>query len=266
MKNVLTIAGSDSCAGAGIQADLKTFSALKTYGLSVITAITAQNTQGVLDVREMDAEIITAQIDAVFGDIRVDAVKIGMVSSAAIIEAIGAALKKHNARNIVVDPVMVSKSGCHLLRPEAGEALIKILLPLAEVATPNLFEAEAITGEKITALSQMEKAAVLIHRLGARHVVVKGGHLEGDAVDVLYNGKDFKHLKSGRIATPNTHGTGCTFSSAIAAFLAKGCQAEEALDKAKEFITGAIAHSFSLGHGVGPTHHFYQFYKDSDEI
>ncbi|NLW06912.1 MAG: bifunctional hydroxymethylpyrimidine kinase/phosphomethylpyrimidine kinase [Clostridia bacterium] len=263
MKKVLTIAGSDSCGGAGIQADLKTFSALGTYGMSVITAVTAQNTRGVVSVRELDEEIIRDQIDAIFTDIQVDAVKIGMVSSSAIIETIGTALRKHGAQNIVIDPVMVSKSGCALLQPAAREALIRVLLPLAYVITPNLFEAEVITGAKITTLPQMEKAAVQIKQMGARYVVVKGGHLEGDAVDVFYDGQEMHHFKSERIATSHTHGTGCTFSSAIAAFLAKGHTVREAVSKAKEYITGAIAAAFPIGHGVGPTHHFYQYYQDS---
>lgn len=265
MKKVLTIAGSDSCGGAGIQADLKTLSALGTYGMSVITAVTAQNTQGVLNVFELSEEIIRDQIRAIFEDIEVSAVKVGMVSSAAIIGTIREGLLKYGARNIVVDPVMISKSGCHLLQPEAREALIQGLLPLAEVATPNLFEAEAITGMKISTVAEMEQAAVRIREMGAKNVVVKGGHLEGDAVDVLYDGAKFSYFRSGRVSTPHTHGTGCTFSSAIAASLAKGCSVEEAVGKAKEYIGGAIASSFPIGHGVGPTHHFYQFYKAGDE-
>ena len=265
MIKVLTIAGSDSCGGAGIQADLKTFSALGTYGMSVITAVTAQNTRGVLSVRELDPEIIRDQICAIFEDIQVAAVKIGMVSSAVIIETIGDLLLKYEAPNIVVDPVMVSKSGCALLQPEAREALIRVLLPLAVVVTPNLFEAEVITEGKISTLDAMEKAAVAINRLGAKNVVVKGGHLAGDAIDVLYSEKTFHHFGNGRIATPHTHGTGCTFSSAIAAFLAQGYVVGEAVARAKEYISGAIAHSFPLGQGVGPTHHFYQYYKDSDK-
>ena len=262
MKKVLTIAGSDSCGGAGIQADIKTFSALGTYGMSVITAVTAQNTLGVTNVRELDQEIIRDQIDAIFIDINVDAVKIGMVSSSEIINTIGDALLKYKPENIVIDPVMVSKSGCHLLKPEARDALIKVLLPLASVTTPNLFEAEVITGRKIKSLPDMEKAAVDIKQMGARSVVVKGGHLEGDAVDVFYDGERFHYPKNERIPTRHTHGTGCTFSSAIAAFLAKGFAVEEAVARAKEYITGAIAASFPLGGGVGPTHHFYLYYKE----
>ncbi|AGK99781.1 bifunctional hydroxymethylpyrimidine kinase/phosphomethylpyrimidine kinase [Desulfoscipio gibsoniae] len=261
MIKVLTIAGSDSSGGAGIQADLKTFSALGTYGMSVITAVTAQNTRGVSSVRELDPEIIREQISAIFEDIQVDAVKIGMVFNTTIIDSIAEILLKHRIKNIVVDPVMVSTSGYTLLQPQAREALIRELFPLAEVVTPNLWEAEVITGEKISTLPAMEKAAMTISLLGSKNVVVKGGHLEGDAVDVLYNGKSFRHFFSDRVSTPHTHGTGCTFSSAIAAFLAKGCPVEEAVAGAKEYINGAIAHAFPLGQGVGPIHHFYQFYK-----
>ncbi len=264
MLKVLTIAGSDCCGGAGIQADLKTFSALGVYGMSVITAVTAQNTQGVSNVRELDAEIIRDQIDAVFEDIEVAAVKIGMVSSTTIIKTVAAALKKHRAKNIVVDPVMVAKSGAHLLQPEACQALTENLFPLASVVTPNLFEAEVIIGKKISTLKEMEAAAVRLHQLGTKNAVVKGGHLQGDAVDVLYDGQTFRHFTSARISTPHTHGTGCTFSSAIAAMLAKGHPVEKAVAMAKEYITGAISHSFAIGKGVGPTHHFYQFYKESE--
>lgn len=262
MKNVLSIAGSDSCGGAGIQADLKTFAALGVYGMSVITAITAQNTTGVSGIRELDAEIVRAQIDSLFADIRVDAVKIGMVSGAAIIEVIAGRLEAHRAVNVVVDPVMVSKSGSRLLQPEAGEALIRALLPLALVATPNLFEAGAITGREVASLAQMEQAAVAIHRLGARNVVVKGGHLRGDAVDVFYDGDGFCHLEGRRIDTRNTHGTGCTFSSAIAAHLSLGFPVIEAVRLAKEYITGAIGHSYDLGSGAGPVGHFYRLFDE----
>lgn len=261
MKTVLTIAGSDSCGGAGIQADLKTFSALGAYGMSVITAVTAQNTMGVFNVRELDVDIIRDQIDCLFDDIRIDAVKVGMVSSIEIIDVIGECLKKNNAANIVVDPVMVSKSGYHLLREEAKDELVKVLFPLAEVVTPNLFEAELITGDKIETLARMEAAAVKINGLGGMKVIVKGGHLTGDAIDVVYDGKNFSHLKGTRIETKNTHGTGCTFSSAIAALLARGYTVAEAARLAKEYINGAIEHSFELGRGVGPTNHFYNLYQ-----
>lgn len=261
MKNLLTIAGSDSCGGAGIQADLKTFSALGTYGMSVITAVTAQNTKGVLAVSEMDTAIIKKQIDCLYEDIEVHAVKIGMVSSIEIIETIAECLKRNHAKNIVLDPVMVSKSGCHLLRQESINALIKYLFPLALVITPNLFEAEVITGDKIETTEQMENAAIKIHHLGAQNVIVKGGHLSGDAIDVLYDGMIFTHIKGTRISTKNTHGTGCTFSSAITAFIAKENSMENAVLKAKKYINGAIEHSLELGHGVGPTNHFYDLYE-----
>lgn len=261
MKTVLTIAGSDSCGGAGIQADLKTFSALGAYGMSVITAVTAQNTMGVINVRELDVDIIRDQIDCLFDDIKIDAVKVGMVSSIEIIDVIGECLKKNIAANIVVDPVMVSKSGYHLLREEAKDELVKVLFPLAEVVTPNLFEAELITGDKIENLAQMEAAAVKINGLGGMKVIVKGGHLTGDAIDVVYDGKNFSYLKGTRIETKNTHGTGCTFSSAIAALLARGYTVAEAARLAKEYINGAIEHSFELGRGVGPTNHFYNLYQ-----
>lgn len=261
MKTVLTIAGSDSCGGAGIQADLKTFSALGAYGMSVITAVTAQNTMGVINVRELDVDIIRDQIDCLFDDIKIDAVKVGMVSSIEIIDVIGECLKKNIAANIVVDPVMVSKSGYHLLREEAKDELVKVLFPLAEVVTPNLYEAELITGDKIENLAQMEAAAVKINSLGGMKVIVKGGHLTGDAIDVVYDGKNFSYLKGTRIETKNTHGTGCTFSSAIAALLARGYTVAEAARQAKEYINGAIEHSFELGRGVGPTNHFYNLYQ-----
>lgn len=265
MRNVLTIAGSDSCGGAGIQADIKTFSALGTYGMSVITAVTAQNTTGVLSVRELDNDIIREQIECLYDDIVIHGVKIGMVSSIQIIDTIAGSLKRKNAQNIVVDPVMVSKSGCHLLRPESGDALINKLFPLALVVTPNLFEAEVITGEKIETVEQMEKAAVKIHAMGARNVVVKGGHLTGDAVDVFYDGESFDYIKGIRIDTKNTHGTGCTFSSAITAFVARGYTVLEAVRRAKDYINGAIKNSIELGHGVGPTNHFYELYRRAGE-
>jgi hydroxymethylpyrimidine/phosphomethylpyrimidine kinase len=257
MVNVLTIAGSDSCGGAGIQADIKTFCALGTYGMSVITAVTAQNTLGVKSVREMDNDIIRDQIDCLFEDIDIHGVKIGMVSSIEIINTIAACLKNHSADNIILDTVMVSKSGCHLLRPESRQELIKKLFPLALLVTPNLYEAEVITGDKIENLEQMQAAAIKIHKLGAGNVIVKGGHLTGDAIDVFYDGENFEYIKGIRINTKNTHGTGCTFSSAITAYVAKGYSVLEAVKLAKEYINGAIENSIALGHGVGPTNHFY---------
>lgn len=261
MKNVLTIAGSDSCGGAGIQADLKTFSALGTYGMSVITAVTAQNTMGVMSVREMDADIVRDQINCLFDDIKIHGIKIGMVSGIEIIDAIGECLKNKNACNIVLDPVMVSKSGCNLLKPESKDELIKVLFPMCLIVTPNLFEAEVITGDKIDSVEKMKEAAQKIFELGAKNVVVKGGHLTGDAIDVLYDGNEFEYIKGRRIETKNTHGTGCTFSSAIAAHIARGFNVSDAVSHAKEYINGAIENSIELGHGVGPTNHFYNLYK-----
>ncbi|MGD0153535.1 MAG: bifunctional hydroxymethylpyrimidine kinase/phosphomethylpyrimidine kinase [Thermacetogeniaceae bacterium] len=261
MKNLLTIAGSDSCGGAGIQADLKTFSALGAYGMSVITAVTAQNTRGVFSVRDLDTDIVRDQIDCLFEDIRIDAVKIGMVSNVDIIKTIGERLSHHGATRIVVDPVMVSKSGCHLLNPQAEAELVRVLFPLAAVVTPNLFETGVITGKSIDSVDQMKQAAMEICDLGARAVVVKGGHLEGDAVDVVYDGREFHYVTSKRIETKNTHGTGCTYSSAIAVYLAKGYLLLDAVRMAKSYITGAIEHALDIGQGAGPTGHFYDLYQ-----
>ncbi len=260
-KVALTIAGSDSCGGAGIQADLKTFSALGTYGMSVITAVTAQNTTGVVDVREMDVDIVRNQIDCLFADIEIDAVKIGMVSNGEIINVIASCLRANKAVHVVVDPVMVSKSGHYLLRPEAKEELVKVLFPIAAVVTPNIPEAELITDDKIASLEQMKKAARKIYEFGPGCVVVKGGHLTEDAVDVLYDGSSFKYYKGTRVDTKNTHGTGCTFSSAIAAHLARGYAVPEAVSLAKDYINGAILHAIELGRGFGPTSHFYDLYR-----
>ena len=261
MKNVLTIAGSDSSGGAGIQADLKTFSAHGVYGMSVITAVTAQNTQGVLAVQDISAELIGKQIEAIFEDIRVDGLKIGMASQISTINTIGEGLRFYKPSNIVLDPVMVSKSGYHLLQQSAMKALVDILLPLATVVTPNIPEAEVITGTKINSIADMENAARMIHKMGSGNVLVKGGHLENEATDILFDGNNFIYLKSSRIDTKNTHGTGCTLSAAIASNLATGCPIQEAVTKAKEYITVAIENSLSIGKGVGPTNHFYALYK-----
>ncbi|MDI3534474.1 MAG: hydroxymethylpyrimidine/phosphomethylpyrimidine kinase [Thermosediminibacterales bacterium] len=259
MKKVLTIAGSDSCGGAGIQADLKTFSALGVYGMSVITAVTAQNTQGVFGVEEISPDMVAKQLDAVFQDILVDAVKVGMVFSTGIIEVIADRLKKYNIQKVVLDTVMVSKSGCHLLRSESIKALIDLLIPKAYVVTPNLYEAKMLTGISVHTLQEMQEAARKIYNMGAKNVVVKGGHRIEDATDILYDGSKFYHFPGHRIDTKNTHGTGCTFSSAIASYLALGHRVDEAVKKSKEYITGAIANSLDIGKGVGPTNHFYKF-------
>ena len=257
MKKILTIAGSDSCGGAGIQADLKTFSAHGTYGMSVITAITAQNTEGVFAVEDVSPDIIKKQIEVLFDDICIDAIKIGMVSKVETINIIADTLKKYNVKNLVIDPVMVSKSGFHLLQPEAKQALIENLLPLATIVTPNLPEAEVITDLKVSSIKDMENVAIKIYEMGPKCVLVKGGHLEGDAVDILYDGTDFRYYVSPRIDTIHTHGTGCTLSSAIASNLSKGYSIDKAVEKSKRYITNAIKQSFSIGKGVGPVHHFY---------
>ncbi len=208
MKHVLTIAGSDTCGGAGIQADLKTFSALGTYGMSVITAVTVQNTQGVFGCQDMTPEIVKGQIDAIFQDIEVAAVKIGMVSQIATIEAIAEKLEQYRPEKVVLDPVMISKSGFDLMQPEAKDTLIRRLIPLAYVVTPNLPEAEVITGIEIKDLAAMEEAARKIYAMGAKNVLIKGGHLENDATDLLFDGEKVLTLHSDRIETKNTHGTG----------------------------------------------------------
>lgn len=261
MKRLLTIAGSDSSGGAGIQADLKTFAAHGTFGMSVITAVTAQNTCGVTLVQNIDCDVVEAQIAAVFDDIRVDAVKIGMVSQPEIIRTIAKCLRKYKPAIIVVDPVMISKSGYPLLAPEACETLVKELLPLATLVTPNLPEAEAISGMKVAVKEEMRPVAEKIIALGAKAVLVKGGHLETMADDLLFDGKDEVWFTGKRIQTKNTHGTGCTLSSSLAANLAKGMELAEAVAASKAYVTEAIAHGLELGSGCGPTHHFVDLYR-----
>nr|WP_307761517.1 bifunctional hydroxymethylpyrimidine kinase/phosphomethylpyrimidine kinase [uncultured Phascolarctobacterium sp.] len=261
LKHLLTIAGSDSSGGAGIQADLKTFAAHGTFGMSVITAVTAQNTCGVTKVQDIDCDVVQAQIEAVFDDIRVDAVKIGMVSQPQIIKTIAACLRRYAPPIVVVDPVMISKSGYPLLAPEACATLISELLPLATLVTPNLPEAEAITGMKVERREQMRPVAEKIISLGAKAVLVKGGHLQDTADDLLFDGQTERWFTGQRISTKNTHGTGCTLSSSLAANLAKGMSLEAAVQASKEYVTQAIAHGIALGSGCGPTHHFVDLYR-----
>ena len=261
MPSVLTIAGSDSSAGAGIQADLKTFAALGVYGTCAITAITAQNTRGVTAVQETPPGIVAAQIDAVVADIRPDAVKTGMLASAPIIEVVAAKVREHGLPNLVVDPVMVAKSGDRLLRDDAVTVLRELLLPLAVVVTPNLPEAEVLAGFAIDSDEDVRRAAKEIVGLGARSVVVKGGHREAaEAVDVLYDGATFRDYSAPRIDTTSTHGTGCTFASAIAAYLARGEPLAEAVGRAKEYLTEALRRAYPIGGGHGPVHHFHRFW------
>ncbi len=262
MRTALTIAGSDPSGGAGIQADLKTFQAHGVFGMSVITAVTVQNTQKVYGVQEIDPRIVHDQILRLFEDIEINAVKIGMVSSILLIETIATALKEVKPPAIILDPVMISKSGYRLLNKDAQKALIRNLFPVAEVVTPNLYEAEALTDMKISDENEMKTAAEKILKLGAKKVVVKGGHLDGMyATDILYDGVLFKELTNRRVKTKNTHGTGCTFSSAIAANIAKGIDFFDAVTNAKAYITGAIEHSLEIGHGHGPVDHFFKYHK-----
>jgi hydroxymethylpyrimidine/phosphomethylpyrimidine kinase len=254
----LTIAGSDSGGGAGIQADLKTFAALGIHGTSAITAITAQNTVAVTEILELPVAMVRAQIDAVVEDLGVQAAKTGMLSSAEIIETVAAAIQAHRIGNLVVDPVMVAKGGARLLREDAVEALRTRLLPLAAVLTPNLPEVEVLLGRRVTTLDERREAARDLLALGPRAVVVKGGHAGGDAVDVYWDGATLEELPAGRIATANTHGSGCVFSAAIAAGLAQGLDPLTAVRAAKEFITGAIEFSLEVGHGHGPVNPMYR--------
>lgn len=258
----MTIAGSDSGGGAGVQADLKTFSALGVYGASTLTAITAQNTVAVTAVHEIPIEIIAAQIEAVVTDIGVDAVKTGMLSSPAIVQVVAREVQRHGVANLVVDPVMVAKSGDALLREEAVDSVRTQLLPLAALVTPNLPEAETLTGMTISSEQDVKEAAARILGMGARAVVIKGGHREGPASDLFYDGNDFAEFTSERIDTVNTHGTGCTFASAAAAGLAQGMTVLDAVAQAKRYVTEAIRNSYPLGRGHGPVHHFYEFWTE----
>ncbi len=254
----LTIAGSDSGAGAGIQADLKTFAALGVYGLSALTAITAQNTQGVRAALELPTPLIMSQIDAVLEDIGANAAKTGMLSSAAVIDVVAACVRRWQLR-LVVDPVMRAKGGDPLLAEDAVETLRTKLLPLAEVVTPNLPEAEVLIGRSIETLDEMGEAARAIHAQGPRHVVIKGGHRVEAPVDIYFDGEQLVELRAERIDTPHTHGTGCTFSAAITALIARGWSVGEAIAGAKQYITGAIQHAPGIGHGHGPVEHFWMY-------
>jgi len=258
LKQVLTIAGSDSGGGAGIQADIKAMSANGVFAMSVITAITAQNTEEVTEVFELPTSIIAAQLDAVFDDFEVAAVKTGMLSSTAIVETVARMLKPQDVKNLVVDPVMISKSGYPLLKPDAMEAVKHHLFPLALLVTPNVREAQQLSGIEIKTLADARRAAKVIHGFGCKHVLIKGGHmLEERATDLLYDGRFFSVFKGTFIDTPHTHGTGCTFASAIAAHLARGKSVSDAVQTAKNYLTEAIRNGLAIGHGQGPTNHFY---------
>lgn len=253
MKRILTIAGSDSGGGAGIQADLKTITLLGGYGMSVITALTAQNTTGVQAIHPVPASFVKKQIDAVLSDIGADVIKTGMLANKEIVEVVAKKIEQYGIQTVVVDPVMVSKSGAPLLRKDAQKALTKRLIPLATVITPNLFEASVLTKKRVDSLDRMREAAIDLWAMGAKFVVIKGGHLEGKAIDLLYDGANYIEFENPKIETKNTHGTGCTFASAIATLLAKGETVPGAVHQAKGFITLAIRAGFDLGKGTGPT-------------
>ena len=256
----MTVAGSDSGGGAGIQADLKTFAALGVHGTSVITALTAQNTLGVTGIFDLPPQFVQAQFDAVAQDIGVDAMKTGMLFNAAIIEAVCGRIQAHGISNVVVDPVMVATSGDLLLREDAVDAVKNRLLPLALVVTPNRREAEVLAGMEIGSEEDVWESARRIARLGARYVLIKGGHSTGDAVDWLFDGREMSAYRSERIDTTNTHGTGCTLSAAIAAYLAIGADVAGAVGQAKEYITQAIRHAYPLGSGHGPVNHLFSLH------
>ena len=257
MKTALTIAGSDSSGGAGIQADIKTMTVNGVFAMSAVTALTAQNTTGVTGIMEVSPEFLKEQLDCVFTDIRPDAVKIGMVSSPGLIEAIADKLKEYGAENIVVDPVMVATSGARLISQDAVVGLKKRLLPMADVLTPNIPETEVLSGMEVKTPEDMERAAALIGEACRCAVLVKGGHQHNDANDLLYRDGKIRWFYGKRIDNPNTHGTGCTLSSAIAANLAKGFCLEEAVERAKSYLSGALAAMLDLGKGSGPMNHAF---------
>ena len=267
IANVLSIAGSDPSGGAGIQADLKTFSALGVYGMSVITALTAQNTRGVRSFQVVDATFVAEQIDAIFEDVRVDAVKIGMVATADIAAVVTERLRWHAAHNVVLDPVMVAKSGDRLLRDDAVAAIRDLLVPLASVITPNLPEAAVlVAGTTPGSITDMRQMVRDLHRLGSEFVLLKGGHLTGnDSTDLLFDGQTITELSDQRIATRNTHGTGCTLSAAIAALLPHVGMVE-AVRRAKAYLTAALVASdrLTVGGGHGPVHHFHALWTQDD--
>lgn len=264
MKTVLTIAGSDSCGGAGIQADIKTMTAHGVYAMSAITALTAQNTMGVQGIMEVTPDFLAMQLDSVFTDITPDSAKIGMVPSACLMEVIAEKLIFYKAKNIVVDPVMISTSGSRLMKSDSLDILTKKLLPIATVITPNIPETEVLTGQKIVSTEDMIKAAEILSKSFSTAVLIKGGHGLNDANDLLYHNGTYKWFRGERINNPNTHGTGCTLSSAIASNLAKGYSLEESVEAAKDYISGALAARLDLGKGNGPLNHAFKYIKTAD--
>lgn len=261
MRTALTIAGSDCSGGAGVQADLKTMSAHGVFGMSVIVAVVAENTARVISIQDIAPNIICDQMTAVFEDIRVDSVKIGMLSCPKTINAVYDKLVQYKPKNIVVDPVMYAKNGAPLMPESSIEVLLNTIVPLATIITPNIPEAECIAGMKIKSRQDMIKACKKIHALGVQNVLVKGGHYDGEAMDILFDGKEFYTFVTERINTKNTHGTGCTLSSSIASNLALGHNIYDSVRLAKDYVTGAIKHSLELGKGNGPTNHFWKFFE-----
>ncbi len=265
MKTCLSIAGSDCSGGAGIQADIKTFSALGTFGMSVVVSVVAENTCEVVSVQNIPVQSIIDQMACIFTDIMPNAIKIGMLPTSEIMQTVATYLSRYASVPIVIDPVMVAKGGAALMHEEASDTLRSIIIPLATVLTPNIPEAEIILGRHIVTLEDMKCAAADIAAMGTQNVLVKGGHRmaqDTEAIDILYSEGEFYEYRTPRIDTVNTHGTGCTLSSAITAYLAKGYQIPQAIECAKDYIQGAIAHALPLGHGHGPTHHFWQYYSE----
>lgn len=257
----LTIAGSDSGGGAGIQADLKTFAALSVYGTSVITAVTAQNTVSVTGVHEIPVDMISRQIDAVMDDIGADAVKTGMLSSPAIVEAVADGIRRHHISQVVVDPVMIAKSGDRLLQEDAVQAVKIHLLPLAQVVTPNIPEAEVLSGMSVESEADMITAAKRIADSGPKIVIVKGGHRSGPPIDIAWDGTTTSYFETPRVDTQATHGTGCTYSAAITANLAKGMPAAQAIEQAKQYLYEALRTAYDIGAGHSPVHHFHELWS-----
>jgi hydroxymethylpyrimidine/phosphomethylpyrimidine kinase len=263
IPRALTIAGSDSGGGAGIQADLKTFAAYGVYGASAVTAVTAQNTRAVADWLAMPPALVGAQIDAVLSDIGATAAKTGMLANAGVVSAVAEALRRNDASPLVVDPVIVSSSGTRLLDDDGVAAMVREMLPLAQIVTPNLAEVEALTGVSIRSWDDAKGAARRLVELGARSAVITGGHFDDPAnvTDLYFDGDNFRDFTSVRIDTTNTHGTGCTFSAAIAAGLAKGMKPVDAIALAKSYVTLAMQHAYPVGSGAGPLHHFYRYWQ-----
>lgn len=260
MRHCLSIAGSDCSGGAGVQADLKTFSALGTFGMSVIVSVVAENTSRVISVWDVPPQGIRDQMDAIWEDIRVDAVKIGMLSGQGTMETVAEKLRQYRPEKVVVDPVMVAKGGCALMDPDALDTLRREIIPLSALITPNLPETQALTGILPDTRRAREAAARALWEMGAKNVLIKGGHMEGEAEDLLFDGENFLAFTGKRVETPHTHGTGCTLSSAITAYLALGKELPEAVGLAKEYVTQAIRYGFPLGKGHGPTQHFFDYY------